>query len=385
MPKLLLVEDDKIIANIYQRKFTQEGFTLAHAEDGRDALVKLTAFEPDVVVLDIMLPKLSGLDVLRELRANPEFTELPVIVFSNAYQSKLIEEAWAAGATNVLMKASTNPKTLLDNVNELLAKRRQSATVQPSPPPDTPAPAPDNRESAAAFLSKFDQFVDGFSALHQTLLSTTDPTQRQTSLTQLGQACRNLANGATAASFPPLTHLGNAAQALYEEFRDKPGTISASSIRTSTQVESVLKLAASQARKLSAIPTNPPLALVVDDSELSSRNDAFALERAGCKVIAVASGEQALTEANRNRFDLFVISLDLVGMGSQEILRQLRAIPGHPKTPAVFVTPQPDFQHRMPSSPDANTDVIATPYSLVEMGLKAVVHNLRSHLQPDPE
>ncbi len=382
MPKLLLVEDDKIIANIYQRKFTQEGFNLAHSEDGRGALVQLRSFVPDIVVLDLMLPKLNGIEVLKELRAQEQFADLPVIVFSNACQSKLIEEAWAAGATSVLMKANTNPKTLVDNVNELLAKRAALPPAESSPPESSPtpgAPAPPDD----AFHRRFPEFVTSFRSLHQNLLTTTDPAQRQSCLGQLVQACQILSSGGRAANIEPLARVSEAGRILYEEFRGKPATISASSIRTSTQIEDVLQTAAEHLGSLDQLTDDSPVTMVVDDAELSSRTDIYALERAGCKVVSANSGELAVTEARRRRFDLIVISLHLVGMNSEEILRQIRALPGHATTPAVFVTPQPEFQHRIPSEPDANTDVIASPYSLVEMGLKAVIHNLRSKLLPD--
>jgi two-component system response regulator MprA len=112
MGKLLLVEDDRIIAGIYQRKFGAEGYQVTTVTDGEAALRSLEAAKPDLVILDIMLSKLNGIQVLKALRGTEELKDVPVIVFSNAYQPKIIDDAWQAGATMVLMKANTSPAKL---------------------------------------------------------------------------------------------------------------------------------------------------------------------------------------------------------------------------------------------------------------------------------
>ena len=94
MTKLLIVEDDRIIASIYTRRFQEEGFQVVRSANGQDALDKLTEFKPDVVVLDIMLPHVNGLEILRQIRSDQTLEKVPVIVFSNAYQTRIIDEAW---------------------------------------------------------------------------------------------------------------------------------------------------------------------------------------------------------------------------------------------------------------------------------------------------
>ena len=73
MKKLLIIEDDRIIGNIYSKKFAGEGFNVEVAEDGQTGLERISGFRPDIVLLDLMLPKLNGLDILTRVRANPEF------------------------------------------------------------------------------------------------------------------------------------------------------------------------------------------------------------------------------------------------------------------------------------------------------------------------
>jgi len=91
MKKMLIVEDDQIVGSIYRHKFQVEGFQVELALDGDAGLKAVEGFKPDVVILDLMLPKLNGVEVLKRLRAKPETKSLPVIVLTNAYMSSLVQ------------------------------------------------------------------------------------------------------------------------------------------------------------------------------------------------------------------------------------------------------------------------------------------------------
>jgi CheY-like chemotaxis protein len=138
MRKLLLVEDDRIIANIYQRKFTLDGFDVRVCENGREAINRFDDFHPDVVILDLNLPVLNGFEVLKHIRLRQP--DLPVVVFSNAYQPQMIQQAWQDGASAVLMKANTNPRKMADTLRELLPPEAPSQPPPASPPPPRPRP-----------------------------------------------------------------------------------------------------------------------------------------------------------------------------------------------------------------------------------------------------
>ncbi len=99
MKKILIIEDDQIVSNIYRNKLSVEGYQVETAPDGQSGLETLRRFRPDAVVLDLMLPKISGVELMKQVRAEPEFQKLPVIVFSNTYLTSLVQEAWKAGAT----------------------------------------------------------------------------------------------------------------------------------------------------------------------------------------------------------------------------------------------------------------------------------------------
>src|SRR6185437_7040034 len=96
--------------NIYRNKFTVEHLQVEIALDGHTGFEVINSFRPDVVILDLMLPKITGIDLLKKIRAQEDLKHLPVIVFSNTYLSNMVQEAWKAGATKCLSKSNCTPK-----------------------------------------------------------------------------------------------------------------------------------------------------------------------------------------------------------------------------------------------------------------------------------
>ena len=129
MSKILIVEDNATVVNLYRNTLRAAGFTVQAAADGASGLAMVTSFSPDVVLLDLVLPNMDGFAALRKLRADPQFASLPVIVLSNTFTSERLNEVWEAGATQVLAKASSSPKHVIEAVRAVLALR----------PPEEPA------------------------------------------------------------------------------------------------------------------------------------------------------------------------------------------------------------------------------------------------------
>src|SRR5262245_15552472 len=124
MTKLLIVEDDSIVANIYRNKFSVEGFQVELALDGQAGLDLARTFEPDVIVLDLMLPKVPGVEFLKAIRAEPQFKDTPIVVFTNTYLSSKVQEAWKAGATKCLSKNNCTPKNVIEIVRSTLPPQK---------------------------------------------------------------------------------------------------------------------------------------------------------------------------------------------------------------------------------------------------------------------
>jgi two-component system phosphate regulon response regulator PhoB len=118
--KILVIEDNATAANLYRAALTREGYQVAVATDGEAGLAAVAAQHPDLVLLDLMLPKIPGLEVLRRIRSNPELAGLPVMVTSNAYTAPRLDELWKAGATQILTKSSISPKEIARVVRNML-------------------------------------------------------------------------------------------------------------------------------------------------------------------------------------------------------------------------------------------------------------------------
>ncbi len=139
MKTIVVIEDQQVLASAYRNKFAGEGFKVEVAMDGELGLDLITRIRPDLVLLDMHLPKLSGLEILKQVRANPEFQTLPIIVFSNLTKPGAVEAAWQAGATLVLSKLNTSPKRVLESVQATLSSSPSSVMAETRP---TDAPAP---------------------------------------------------------------------------------------------------------------------------------------------------------------------------------------------------------------------------------------------------
>lgn len=145
MKHILITEDDPFTANICSDKFSQGGFEVSLAHDGKAAIELLKSHPPDVVLLDLMLPEIDGIGVLRFIRSQESLRDLPVIVWSNSTAfSNLAKSARDAGATTFLNKGNIGPQKLLDEVTKLL-----SLTPMPLPPAQ-PQPQPAIKASAKA-------------------------------------------------------------------------------------------------------------------------------------------------------------------------------------------------------------------------------------------
>jgi len=120
LKRIVVIEDNVMAANLYQTALTRDGYRVEVAPDGEAGLAAIARSSPDLVLLDLMLPKVDGFEVLRRIRATPDLATLPVIITSNAYTAPRLEELRQAGATQIVTKSSLSPKELARVVRQTL-------------------------------------------------------------------------------------------------------------------------------------------------------------------------------------------------------------------------------------------------------------------------
>ncbi len=119
--RILLVEDDPVLSEMYKIRLQSEGYDVHHVENGKKALEEIPQFKPELILLDIMMPEMNGIDVLKYLRAQRETKEIPIFLLTALSQTRDRAVGMEAGADDYIVKSELMPKEVVDKVNEALA------------------------------------------------------------------------------------------------------------------------------------------------------------------------------------------------------------------------------------------------------------------------
>jgi CheY-like chemotaxis protein len=513
MKRILIVEDELVVRSIYRRKFEMAGYQVETAEEGSAALAMLPTFKPDLVQVDIMMPGMDGVEVIRQIRAWPEFQGLPILVLSSFYRPDLAKEAWKAGASKCVSKMDCTPNLALELVEQLLsgesttfvrkfgaipttkeeepaskpaetpqsspaetaaaddnpgtikpklkldlglppskgpgatptrptfAMERESGPAAPAapapaepakteaakpsffgktaPPPfkptttptfasapaasapaATPAPAqpsdaPAEGESAASvasagpefrleirqeFLKRAPQIQAELRERVGALIKSKSTTDQLNLLRDLEVSVSSLASLSGITGFSRISHLSGAMDALVKDLRKKPNQMTASVLRTIAHAMDCMNVLF---RDLSHSPEELPqsiLILVVDDEPISRRTISVALSKANLRCIAMEDSKVALTVLKENAFDLIFLDAEMPGLNGFELCAELRKTPTNKSTPVIFVTSLTKFEVRAQSSLSGGNDLIAKPFLMMELAVKALTYLLKPPL-----
>lgn len=121
--RVLIIEDDGFLASIYAQKLEVEGFEVSFATNGEDGLKLAQKDSPDLVLLDLLMPKMNGFEVLEKMKADPELVSIPVLVLTNLGQKEDVERCIKLGAAGYVIKAHSLPQETVNRVKEILAKK----------------------------------------------------------------------------------------------------------------------------------------------------------------------------------------------------------------------------------------------------------------------
>jgi DNA-binding response OmpR family regulator len=118
--KVLIVDDDAFLSGIYATKLELDGFGVVTARDGEEGLKAAMKEKPDLILLDVLMPKLDGFEVLKRLKADPETKPIPVIMLTNLGQKEDIEKGLQDGAVDYLIKAHFVPAEAVEKIKKVL-------------------------------------------------------------------------------------------------------------------------------------------------------------------------------------------------------------------------------------------------------------------------
>ena len=277
MKKILIVDDDEVVARTYKLKLNSAGFEVAIAPDGTAGLARIKEFVPDLVILDLMLPGISGFEVLALIRKDKHFAKLPVLLLSNHYIETGSNEEIEAGLNRSMVKAETTPTNVVEVVTEMLAvsERMRSNPLQ--------------RARDRFCIS----VVESIGPMRASLQSIA---RAQGADPEAFRIIKGHAETITAAAaelaLSRISHLTSALAGLAQQLAERPLNSTASTSRTIAGALDALDHLARAG--LSAENLAAPLGLIVEDERVSQQIVRTALDRSQIRSILTDSGEFAL-------------------------------------------------------------------------------------------
>jgi len=412
MKRILLVDDDPVVLRMYQEGLSHHRVQVDLAADGLAAINSLRASKPDVVVLDLMMPKLSGVDVLKFIRSEENLEDLPVVVLSNSYMNELAAEAAGLGVQKALLKIRCSPSLLLATIHDVLAGKpstndmSQLLPAPDQPPPAqqapaqprqagraTPAPAPAKALSEGSpeavdfaararrsFLQNAPATCAAMRSLFQAFTKAPNAVERDLRLQTFYRKIHFVAATAGLAGCHRLAQMASGFEALLFELIGKPALLTPSVLRTIAATVDFLALLFDHARGSDLGEPLSAQVLVVDDDSLNNRLVVTALQRARLHPRSTDDPLVGLQWLKETHFNLVLLDIEMPGLDGFELCRRLRLLPGHQKTPVIYVTHHADFESRAKSVLSGADDLISKPVFPIELAVKAVNHLLKGEL-----
>lgn len=370
MARVLLIDDDHLMARIYARQFSDEGFRVEHAADGETGFQMIGKFQPDLVVLDLVLPKLNGVEVLKRIRADAVVRELPVLVLSNLFMGELVRQARQAGATQTLSKGEYTPQNLVELARQTVSREALERDEHRPAAPAAPAEAPQTPEQVRQTL---------VAAAHETAKTLRELGLRFLAVPSDGSRVialyykvRSLTATTGAAGLRRIAWLSAALEALINDLRDQPRHINPSSVSTVEEAVECLGKLLEEAE--AGCEQSPPtsVALAVDNDPIIVRLEKAALARAGVHVTCVEDPLMALELLAANLYDIVLLDIEMPNLNGMELCAQLRAMPSHERTPVMFVTSVGEFEIRKQAGLIGANGLLAKPFLPLELVVKAI-------------
>lgn len=133
--KILIVEDEEILLTALSEELKQEGFEVAGAKDGMEGVEKAGSEKPDLILLDLVMPRLDGIGALKQMKENPETKDIPVVILTNLSDYDKVSDALSLGAMDYLVKANYRLEELVNKIKTVLERKQSGVGATPAMPP----------------------------------------------------------------------------------------------------------------------------------------------------------------------------------------------------------------------------------------------------------
>jgi CheY-like chemotaxis protein len=355
--RVLLVDDDPVVLRIYGRGLAQHGLQVETATDGLLAMKALRSMRPEAVVLDLMMPLFSGLEVLKFIRSDKALASLPVVVLSNAYMEETAGTPTMPGAQKALLKFRCTPALLAKTIEEVIASgapptpvpalplKDSTAPAQPStaapksPPPASPVAAPRSQPSSADDAELLAKAREDF--LHNARNTCAGvrqhfegwdlaPTEKERNqrLQDFYRRVHFMSASAGLAQCHRVAVLATVLEGLLFQIMDQPARATAP-VRQA--IKEAIEFLESLFRELDGpAPEKMPnwSVLVVDADAKSNRLLVWALRQSGLQARSTENPEQALTWLQQKPADLVLVATRLPGIDGSEFVKRIATLPG---------------------------------------------------------
>lgn len=124
--KLLIIEDELSLANVLKMKFEQNAFEVSVANQGDEGLKLAKENQPDIILLDLILPKENGFEVLKKIKADDSISNIPVIILTNSNRADEVDQGFELGAVDYLLKSQLHIEKVVDKVKAYIAKKKSA-------------------------------------------------------------------------------------------------------------------------------------------------------------------------------------------------------------------------------------------------------------------
>ena len=375
-----MVDDDPFATQIYREKLEAQGFKVEVTRDFDSTLQTLKKEVFDLLILDLCLPGVNVVELIKNIRSESATQSLPIIVFSNSYLGNLTRAAVEEGATKFVAKIDSTPEQMIELLRELGVSSTSGGGV--SGMIGTPEA---NQEKLASKLSiNRPETLAKLRGSYQNFTRTEREDLRRTALLQMHRHLRLLAGGASALAFPKIARMSTALEALLVELHTEPAKITPSVVRTvAHSIETLASLVDRAANSQDEVITSSNI-LVVDDEIISRETICSALGRAGVYAKSLDDPLAAQSLLEREHFDLIFLDVEMPGQTGLELCVKIRGMEPNRTTPIVFVTSHSDFGSRAQSTLSGGNDFIAKPFLLVELALKTLTWLFKEGPQPLP-